>query len=143
VTPDSFSNAGLARDTPLTEDAWCSAAVSWHKHPCVDEWFHTFTDIGGESTRPTHPLISAEQELARVLPVIRALRATRPQEIVLLLIMYKAQVARQALLLVLTDGQRYSCLRHDGQIYSAVTRAKKVPLCVNGEHAWRSHAMRS
>jgi dihydropteroate synthase len=35
-------------------------------------------DIGGESTRPGHDVVEEEEELRRVVPVIRALRAALP-----------------------------------------------------------------
>jgi dihydropteroate synthase len=35
-------------------------------------------DIGGESTRPGHDVVAVEDEIARVVPVVRALRAALP-----------------------------------------------------------------
>jgi len=35
-------------------------------------------DVGGESTRPGHTPVPADEELARVIPVIRAIRAELP-----------------------------------------------------------------
>ncbi len=124
VTPDSFSNDGLARDT-LTEDTLVQRAVALAQH-FVDEGA-TFIDIGGESTRPNAPTISAEQELARVLPVIRALRATLPQEIILSIDTYKVEVAQQALLAGATMVNDILALRYDGQM-AAVVAAHKVPV---------------
>jgi dihydropteroate synthase len=57
----------------------------------------TLIDVGGESTRPNAAPISEEQELARVLPVVRALYAALPQEVMISIDSYKAEVARQAL----------------------------------------------
>ena len=57
----------------------------------------TLIDVGGESTRPNFAPISIEQELARVLPVIQALHAVLPKEVIISIDTYKAEVARQAL----------------------------------------------
>lgn len=38
----------------------------------------TFIDIGGQSTRPTSTLISADEELQRVIPIINAISKTFP-----------------------------------------------------------------
>ena len=61
VTPDSFSDGGqfAARDAAL---AHCEKLLKDGAH---------MLDIGGESTRPGAPPVSLEEELARVLPVIR------------------------------------------------------------------------
>jgi dihydropteroate synthase len=64
VTPDSFSDGGLHETT--------EAAVA-HALQCVEDGAEIL-DIGGESTRPGAAAISPEEELARVLPVIQALR---------------------------------------------------------------------
>ncbi|MGE0917027.1 dihydropteroate synthase [Trichlorobacter lovleyi] len=63
VTPDSFSDGG------------CYATVerAVERALQLEAEGADLLDIGGESTRPGAPLISAEQELARVLPVIEAL----------------------------------------------------------------------
>ncbi len=63
VTPDSFSDGG---DTP---DATGAIARGAALHAAGAD----IIDIGGESTRPGSDPTSPESELARVLPVIRAL----------------------------------------------------------------------
>lgn len=95
VTPDSFSGDGLRKDDSL-DDAFVQRAVT-KAHMFVAEGA-TLIDVGGESTRPNAPVvISAEQELARVLPVIRALRTTLPETVMISIDTYKAEVAAQAL----------------------------------------------
>jgi len=64
VTPDSFSDGGRYR---ALEDALAQAQAM------IDAGA-TIIDIGGESTRPGAPDVSLEEELARVLPIIQALR---------------------------------------------------------------------
>src|SRR5690606_15277266 len=64
VTPDSFSDGGEHADT--------DSAVS-HARRLIDEGAHIL-DLGGESTRPGAEPVSIKDELARLLPVIEALR---------------------------------------------------------------------
>jgi dihydropteroate synthase len=65
VTPDSFSDGG--RFLPV------EAAVA-HGLKLVEEGA-TIIDIGGESTRPGAVLVSVDEELQRVVPVVERLRA--------------------------------------------------------------------
>ena len=65
VTPDSFSDGGRFRDVgPALARARELAAAG-----------ADLLDVGGESTRPGAAEVTADEELARVLPVIRAIRA--------------------------------------------------------------------
>ena len=65
VTPDSFSDGG----------AHCGSETALvHARRMIAEGA-TLIDIGGESTRPGALPVSAEQEIARTLPVVAALRA--------------------------------------------------------------------
>jgi dihydropteroate synthase len=61
VTPDSFSDGGR-HDTTAAALAHCEQLLHDGAH---------ILDIGGESTRPGAPPVSLEDELARVLPVVR------------------------------------------------------------------------
>ena len=63
VTPDSFSDGGSYFDP--------GAAIAHARALIVDG--ADIVDIGGESTRPGAVLVSATDELARVLPVLEAL----------------------------------------------------------------------
>ena len=67
VTPDSFSGDGLADG----DHAWIEAAVAQGRR-FVAEGAHIL-DVGGESTRPGSQPVDADEELRRVLPVIRGL----------------------------------------------------------------------
>lgn len=73
VTPDSFSGDGLiaAGGDPV------AAAVARARSMVADG--ADLLDIGGESTRPGHDPVSATDEIARVVPVVRALRAALPE----------------------------------------------------------------
>ena len=61
VTPDSFSDGG--------EHASQSAAMAWCDQLVKDGV--DILDIGGESTRPGAPPVPQDEELARVLPIVR------------------------------------------------------------------------
>jgi dihydropteroate synthase len=66
VTPDSFSDGGLYLDP--------EAAIA-HGEELVAQGAEIL-DIGGESTRPGADAVDAEEELARIEPVIAALAGT-------------------------------------------------------------------
>jgi dihydropteroate synthase len=89
VTPDSFSDGGkfLSRDHAVG-----------HALKMLDEGADII-DIGGESTRPGAHVgengVSAEEELARIAPVIEDVLRERPGTI-LSVDTYKAEVARVA-----------------------------------------------
>lgn len=63
VTPDSFSDGG--------EHATTEAAVAWGRKLAADG--ADIIDVGGESTRPGAADVSLEEELARVIPVVKTL----------------------------------------------------------------------
>lgn len=69
VTPDSFSDGGRhlgpAEAVAAARAQW-AAGASW-------------IDVGGASTRPGAVPVAAEVEAARVVPVVRALRAEEPE----------------------------------------------------------------
>lgn len=65
VTPDSFSDGGKYTDI--------EKAIAHAKKMIEDG--ADIIDIGGESTRPGHDPVTADEEIRRVVPVIKALRA--------------------------------------------------------------------
>ena len=64
VTPDSFSDGGCFLDR--------KSAVS--RAVAMQQAGAAIIDVGGESTRPGAALVSAEEEMERVVPVIESLR---------------------------------------------------------------------
>jgi dihydropteroate synthase len=72
VTPDSFSGDGLLRD----RGSHLPAAVAQARAMADDG--ADLLDVGGESTRPGHEAVDAAEELARVVPVIAAIRGELP-----------------------------------------------------------------
>ena len=86
VTPDSFSDGDryLAPDNALR-----------HAEEMLEAGADMI-DIGGESTRPGHTPVPADEELRRVVPVIKAIAREFPQA-VMSIDTSKAEVARAAL----------------------------------------------
>jgi dihydropteroate synthase len=97
VTPDSFSDGGLFYEP--------EAAVA-HALALLDEGADLL-DLGAESTRPGSraggaagsaetPLVSAEEEQVRLLPVLEGILRARP-DVIVSVDTYKAATARSAL----------------------------------------------
>ncbi|ADC88870.1 dihydropteroate synthase [Thermocrinis albus DSM 14484] len=83
VTPDSFSDGGMYTEPKKAVER----AVKM-----VEEGAEII-DIGGESTRPGSQRVSFEEELRRVLPVLREVRKELPN-VWISIDTYKAEVAR-------------------------------------------------
>ncbi|KAI6382380.1 hypothetical protein MCOR25_000679 [Pyricularia grisea] len=96
VTPDSFSDGGKHDSTDQSslkstvEDLIKSGA--------------TIIDVGGQSTAPGAPEVSLEEELARVIPAVKAIRAVSrdhgldsgPRRVLISVDTYRAAVAEAA-----------------------------------------------
>ncbi len=89
VTPDSFSGDGL-----LGEGDVLTAALEQAQAVCAAG--ADILDIGGESTRPGAQQVTADEEIARVEPVIRAL-VRADLNVLLSIDTYKAVTAEAAL----------------------------------------------
>jgi dihydropteroate synthase len=80
ITPDSFSGDGLlAADpgsSPARRHAPPDAAVA-QARAMVDQGADLL-DIGGASSRPGHGVVPSDEEISRVVPVIRAVAAALP-----------------------------------------------------------------
>jgi dihydropteroate synthase len=72
ATPDSFSGDGLLAG----DDEVRARAVTLGRRMVAEG--ADLLDVGGESTRPGHALVGADEEAARVVPVIAALHAALP-----------------------------------------------------------------
>jgi dihydropteroate synthase len=111
VTPDSFSDGGVFFE---------GARALEQARRLVAEGADII-DIGGESTRPGAQAVSAEEELRRVVPVIRAIR--RELSVPISIDTYKAKVAEAALSVGANMVNDISALRFDGQMADLVARA--------------------
>lgn len=85
VTPDSFSDGG--RFNRLD-------AALFHAEEMIREGADII-DVGGESTRPGHTVITSQEEIERVSPVIERIRSNF--DVPISIDTYKCRVARAAL----------------------------------------------
>ena len=87
VTPDSFSDGGRFLDATRAID---------HALRLIEEGAEII-DLGGESTRPNATPVSEEEELRRVLPVIRELAENAKVTVPISIDTMKPAVARAAI----------------------------------------------
>lgn len=85
VTPDSFSDGGDFNNI--------DKAIN-HAKEMVKEGVDII-DLGGESTRPGHKYVEADEEIKRVIPVIKELK--KEENVPISVDTYKAKVADEAL----------------------------------------------
>ncbi|MEI5909520.1 dihydropteroate synthase [Bacillus spongiae] len=85
ATPDSFSDGGQYNEV--------EEAVRRAKEMVANG--ADIIDIGGESTRPGHDSVSLEEEINRVIPVIKAVSKT--VQVPISIDTYKAETARRAI----------------------------------------------
>lgn len=117
VTPDSFSDGG--RHFALTE------AVA-RAHVMAAEV--AFIDIGGESTRPGAAEVPVEEEIRRVAPAIRAIRAEGIRTPISV-DTRKAAVAEAALDAGADFVNDVTALRFDPRM-AALVAERQVPVCL-------------
>lgn len=84
VTPDSFSDGGK-----FSGDIAVKHALEMQKEGVA------IIDIGGESTRPGYLPVPEDEELARVLPVVKAIRDN--SDVIISVDTMKASVARECI----------------------------------------------
>jgi dihydropteroate synthase len=71
ITPDSFSGDGLlATSDPVAAAVERAMGMTGEGADLLD--------VGGESTRPGHEIVGVDDEIARVVPVIRSIREALP-----------------------------------------------------------------
>ncbi len=115
LTPDSFY-AGSRRPDPAQAVVDGIAMVAGGAE---------IIDVGGESTRPGAQPVSEEEELGRVLPVVRGLR--REIGAPISIDTYKSNIARAALEAGADIVNDISALRFDPAMVSLIA-AEKVPV---------------
>ena len=86
VTPDSFSDGG----------SYCQLDSAVKQAKTLLNQGAKIIDIGGESTRPGAPDVSLEDELDRVIPLVKALRAS--SNCIISIDTSKSEVMRQAII---------------------------------------------
>jgi dihydropteroate synthase len=115
ITPDSFYAGSRAPDT----DAAVKCALQMERDGA------DLLDVGGESTRPGSEGTSAEEELARVLPVLEKLRGRL--KIPISIDTQKAAVAETAAAAGAETINDVSALRSDPAL-AEVARRRRLPL---------------
>jgi len=115
VTPDSFSDGGQFENLTQAREVarqMIGKGVDW-------------IDVGGESSGPGSQDVSLEEELHRVLPVIRAIR--EESDIWVSIDTCKAETARQAIAAGADVVNDVTALRGDSAMVEVVVNAK-VPV---------------
>lgn len=110
VTPDSFSDGG---DFDSVEKALK------HAKEMVEEGADMI-DIGGESTRPGHTYVDSEEEIRRVVPVIKVLK--KEISLPMSIDTYKADVAEEALKLGVEMVNDVWGLRRDENMANVIAK---------------------
>jgi dihydropteroate synthase len=100
VTPDSFSDGGRHADP--------AAALAAARRLVADG--ADILDVGGESTRPGAAPVAEAEEIARVVPLVRALRAEN--DVAISVDTMKPAVARAAVAAGATMWNDVTALRH-------------------------------
>jgi dihydropteroate synthase len=85
VTPDSFSDGGRFNDMGKAMD---------RVQKMIDDGADII-DVGGESTRPGHTVLSDEEEISRIVPIIKSIKARF--DVPVSIDTYKGKVAEAAL----------------------------------------------
>lgn len=117
VTPDSFSDGGKWNN----EDA-----AKAHTAQMIEEGADII-DIGGESTRPGYTLLSDEEEISRVVPMIEMVKANF--DIPISVDTYKSKVAKAALEAGADLVNDIWGLKYDKEL-SGVIAKYQVPCCL-------------
>lgn len=94
ITADSFSGDGLVKEAPGERKTPALVAAALEQARRFVAAGADILDVGGESTRPGAQPVSAQEELARLLPVVRAL--VSELNVPVSVDTYKAQVAEAA-----------------------------------------------
>jgi len=117
VTPDSFSDGGrfFSMDSAMQQVRQMIAEGA------------DIIDIGGESTRPNAAVVSVQEELDRVMPVVQKMKAEL--SIAISVDTSKAQVMREAIAAGVDMINDVSALRYEGNL-QAVAESKTVKICL-------------
>lgn len=131
ITPDSFSGDGILARGGSPLQAALEQARSFVEAGA------DILDVGGESTRPGSQPVDAEQEMERVLPVIRALAAEF--DVLISVDTYRAQVAEAALQAGAAMVNDVWGLRADPQLAAVVASHQAPVILMHNRSSW-AHA---
>ena len=117
VTPDSFSDGG--KYNSIME-------ALKHAQQMVAEGAHII-DVGGESTRPNFTQITDEEEISRIVPVIKEIK--RQFNVPVSIDTYKSKVAKEAIEAGADLVNDIWGLKYDSNM-AEIIRSYDVPVCV-------------
>ena len=117
VTPDSFSDGGSYNNM--------DAALA-HAQTMIKEGAHII-DVGGESTRPGYTMLTDEEEILRVVPIIEEMK--RRFDIPISIDTYKSRVAKAAIEAGADLVNDIWGLKYDQKMAAVIGQAK-VPCCL-------------
>ncbi len=120
VTPDSFSGDGVLTGRNVKEMRKLERDILKKVSGMVKAGARMI-DIGGESTRPYAQSVSAATEIARVIPVLRAVRKKFPK-LVISIDSYKYPVVKAAVKEGVDVVNDITALRHSPRITALVKR---------------------
>ncbi|MGA7172818.1 MAG: dihydropteroate synthase [Candidatus Dormiibacterota bacterium] len=121
VTPDSFSGDGVGS----------SAEAALARAQRLVEEGADAIDVGGESTRPGHRQISAQEEISRVVPALRLIATELAVPI--FVDTSKAEVARAALTAGADGVNDIWGLRRDPEMAAVVAAARAPLICMHNQ----------
>ncbi len=144
LTPDSFSGDGLLGEVePLEEGNLSSQKNKKIISQALEQALRfvaggaDILDVGGESTRPGSELVSPEVEMARVLPIIRAL--VDEVDTIISVDTYKPDVAQAALEAGAQIVNDVWGLHADPQLAETVARYNVPIILMHNRSSW-AHA---
>lgn len=117
VTPDSFSDGGKYQQMD---------AALFHVEEMIKEGMD-IVDIGGESTRPGYTLLSSQEEIERVTPVIEKIKSRF--DIPISLDTYKSEVAEAGIAAGANLINDIWGLKYDNRLADVIAKAK-LPCCL-------------
>ncbi len=119
ATPDSFSDGGLYNAPEQAVERGLEMASQGAD----------LIDVGGESTRPGADPVGEQEQLARVLPVVRSLRARLPETCAISIDTTRSRVAEAALDAGADLINDVSAGRDDAGMFALAAR-RRVPLVI-------------
>ena len=117
VTPDSFSDGG--------KFSMLDSAL-FHVEEMIAEGMDIL-DIGGESTRPGYQMLSEEEEIARIMPVIEAVKSRF--DVPVSLDTYKSKVTKAGIVAGVDLINDIWGLKYDKEM-AKVIKAADIPCCL-------------
>lgn len=117
LTPDSFYDGGIYNNINKAVER----AITMHEEGAE------IIDIGGESTRPGHTQISVNEEINRIIPIIKSIK--KEIDIPLSIDTYKAEVAEESINAGADLVNDIWGLKYDKNMADVVSNAD-IPICL-------------